>query len=360
MPNPKQKKALEALETAKVVTEYTDGSLDIEWEGNKLAMDQEGEVMTIGKYLEQVNLKKEKEEKKKGKKTPWDYAKPSYSVTPCQLKPELCKPRKIKHVAWDADDTIWDIRPVGIASSVTGELELVDPDTVVETREYKPWTPSVPKATKKPKDEGLRYKYGYRYTHPGYEEEFGFYYPPESEEETGGTAEQVESIMDELTAELSEMDKEFLGIIGKTKGEEVKLLTAGKPPEKEPPKKETKPEYSKTTIKLMPGYRDTLKELRERGITNSIISLNTEGTVKRIIDTFGLTDNFIEIRDSWDNKGKVFNEQMKKYHINPKQAMFIDNMLSHVQEVSKSGAIPLVFGKDIKEVAQVLEFIKNA
>ena len=40
----------------------------------------------------------------------------TYMTTPCQERPQECKPRPIKHVIWDADDTLWDITPYGIAS----------------------------------------------------------------------------------------------------------------------------------------------------------------------------------------------------------------------------------------------------
>lgn len=40
----------------------------------------------------------------------------SYARTPCEEFPEECQPRVINHVVWDADDTLWDIKPFGIAS----------------------------------------------------------------------------------------------------------------------------------------------------------------------------------------------------------------------------------------------------
>ena len=57
----------------------------------------------------------------------------SYIQTPCELYPSECLPRRIKHVIWDADDTIWNIEPAGVASLVgppfkkigEGELEVV-------------------------------------------------------------------------------------------------------------------------------------------------------------------------------------------------------------------------------------------
>ncbi|MFA5377969.1 MAG: hypothetical protein WC455_19620, partial [Dehalococcoidia bacterium] len=54
----------------------------------------------------------------------------SYSVTVCQDNPACCKPRDVKHVAWDADHTIWNMP--GTAAGITGKLKKIDDDTVVE------------------------------------------------------------------------------------------------------------------------------------------------------------------------------------------------------------------------------------
>ncbi len=375
MPTEAQNDALKKLGNPQIVQSFNDHSIDIMWEGQRLAMAPDGRVMTVGEYMAEARLKKEKAEKKgkKGKKEDWWKTekvivpyKPYVSVTPCQAKPELCEPRPIKHVAWDADDTIWEIKPYGIASSITGKLERVDPDTVVETRE--PWKPvakteQLPFEPEELTDQGLRFKYGYRYgATAGYEEEpEEFWYRQIDKMSAGKPAKELEPIMMELTEELSEKDKEFLGIIGKSVGEEVKLIEAPKPKKKKPVPKIPYATYEpqRLTIKLMPGYRDLLEKLREKGITNSIISLNTKGTVSRIIDTFGLTDHFIEIRDSWESKKKVFDEQMKTYGISPKSSIFIDNAQMNVEDVAKSGALPLVFGKDVKEVAQILNYMKD-
>lgn len=440
-----QEDALKALGNPKVTAEYDDGSIDFEFEGSKLAMGPNGSVMTPAEYMTKVyrpwQAKKKKEPKKKEKAPAWSY--PSYSSkTPCERAPALCTPRIIRHVAWDADDTIWDIKPYGIASNISGELTLLDPDTVVEERPpYKPPSQPILQPTFTPHDEGLRFDYGYRYgsklgypqgepedffiqqidtdiekgtTKPqksvdddgdvenqdplgkeiavildvrydGWQEGIGMQFTDiqdtgatfyadsyesakdklkakrelfKAAEKPSETALEVNQIMTELTEELTEQDKEFLGLVGK----EVTLIPTSATPPKKPGKKAKTAfhEPSKVYIKLMPGYRDLLDTLKEQGVTNSIISLNTKGTVSRIIDKFGLTDHYLEIRDSWDNKGKVFNEQMKTFGYKPQEAMFVDNAQSHVEDVAKSGAVPLVYGKDIKEVAQIVNYMTNA
>lgn len=54
----------------------------------------------------------------------------TYGQTPCELIPEECRPREINHVVWDADDTMWDIKPYGIASYVHGPFKKIDANTL--------------------------------------------------------------------------------------------------------------------------------------------------------------------------------------------------------------------------------------
>ena len=365
-----QDDALKALDSPKVIQAYDDGSLDFEFEGQKLAMGPDGNVMTPAEYLKKVYHPWQKKQKKKKAEKPapiitsYGYS----SKTPCERQPEQCKPRVIKHVAFDADDTIWTIKPYGIASNITGKLTLLDPDTVVEERpSYKPsakkkktsaFQPTLP-----PYDEGLRFKYGYRYgSDLGYEEQPEDFFLQQIDKQskpTSKTALEVDEIVTVLTEDLSEEEKDSLGLAS----QDVQILPKSathpkKKPEVAPTSKFSDPQ--KTYIRLMPGYRDLLDTLKEQGVTSSIISLNTEGTVKRIIEAFGLTDNYLDIRDSWANKGKVFNEQMKEFGYKPKEGIFIDDSLGHVEDVAKSGAIALQIGHDVKEIAQIVSYMTNA
>ena len=363
--------ALKALGNPKVLAEYDDGSIDFTFEGQKLAMGPNATVMSPAEYITKVYRPWQAKQKKEPKKPKEPAGKKkttlSYfgigSGTPCERKPELCTPRNIKHIAWDADDTIWDIKPYGIASNITGPLRLLDPDTVVEER------PSYKTPTQQPlapSSEVQDYKYGHRYGH-----KFG--YPAEEEPEDfflrqidknigkgepSETSLEVSQIMTELTEELTQEEKDKLGLVG----QDVQLITKTEVPPKEPGKKDKTNfhEPGKIYIKLMPGYRDLLDRLKEQGVTNSIISLNTKGTVSRILEKFGIADHYLDIRDSWENKGKVFKDQMKNFGYKPQEAMFVDNTQSHVEDVAKSGAVPLVYGKDIKDVAQIVNYMTNA
>lgn len=180
--------------------------------------------------------------------------------TVCGKRPELCEPRNIKMVCFDADDTIWNIYPNAIASSIGGPFKKIDNDTVEGT--------------------------------------------------TGG----------------------------------------GYPLVQRP---------RKVTIKLKSTFRQTLDKLDEKGISSSIISLNTPGTVKRIIAAFGLSERFTDIEDTWQNKGDVFADITKRHKINPCSALFIDDSIRHVEDVSAKGGLALVIGKngDVQEPIELLSYI---
>ena len=358
--------ALKSLNNPKVIAEYDDGSIDFEFEGQKLAMGPNASVMTPAEYMTKVYQPwkdKKKTAPKKEKTTATAYFTASSSKTPCERKPELCTPRIIKHIAWDADDTIWDIKPYGIASNITGPLRLIDPDTVVEERPAYKAPTQQPLA---PYSEVQDYKYGHRYGH-------SFSYPAEEEPEdfflrqidkdiskgeSSETALEVNQIVTELTEELTPAEKDKLRIFSQKTNPPTKSEIPPKKPGKK--KKSAFDEPTKIYIKLMPGYRDLLDRLKKQGVTSSIISLNTKGTVSRILEKFGIADQYLDIRDSWENKGKVFKDQMKNFGYKPQEGMFVDNTQSHVEDVAKSGAIPLVYGKDIKDVAQIVNYMTNA
>lgn len=275
--------------------------------------------------------------------------------TVCMKRPELCKPREIHHVAWDADNTIWDIS-AGIASSVTGPLKKINEDTVVVTREppkkVKKEAPEQPPLTPREKEE-LMLEEWWRGTI-----------------ETKSENEEQEEIAKELLESLSPTDKALLASVSKETGEEVSLeeVRRGKrrwweilPPKKPPKKPTTYYEPTPVTIKLLPTFRQTLDELERRGITSSVISLNTKGSVKRILEEFGLADRFAEIRDSWENKGKVFNEQAKDFHICPCNILFLDDTLTHVENIHDKCGLGLQIGKDkdIEKPIDILKYIKD-
>lgn len=320
-------------------------------------------------------------------------------TTPCQKRPYVCEPRHIKHVAWDADGVIWHISS-GIASSVRGPFKRIDEDTVEGSSEpYSYYEPTTPKKPKKPKEP----KKGWRdFLRPSATSGF-----PELE----AWDRELEGIAEELVGSLPEKKKEQLGETRKPepKFKEVEIrwdpwlkgwLEKGEtkhgiswlvmpsakaprppgdqtkeerryirveeetapPPLLPPPSPPAPPKYEPPprggiTVTLLPTFRDTLKELKKRGISTSVISLNTPGTVKDLLEAFGLADKFVEIRDSWENKGKVFREITSTFKITPCDAIFVDDTMGNVTDVAKECAIALHMGRDIKKPIQVLDYI---
>jgi FMN phosphatase YigB (HAD superfamily) len=239
----------------------------------------------------------------------YDY-KPYPSKTICQEEPEVCHPREIKAVFWDADHTIWNMP--GTAASVTGKLKKIDDNTVVELTSS------------------------------------GKYVEEDVEGYELSASEQA------LLEGLNESEKDFL--IAELEKEHG-VVKSSKPTVKAPLK-----EHIRTTIALDPTFRQTLDELDKRGIPSSIISLNTPGSVKRILQEFGLADRFKDIRDSYVNKGTVFKELSKKYGICPCSGMFVDDNRSNTDPVhDKCGmAIQIGPGKDIQKDIEVLKYIKGS
>lgn len=121
----------------------------------------------------------------------------------------------------------------------------------------------------------------------------------------------------------------------------------------------TPKEPRKITVTLLPTLRDTLAELKKRGISTSVISLNAPGTVKAILKGFGLDGEFGEIRDSWENKGKVFEEITSSLKVAPWNAIFLDDTLSHIHDVTAKCGLALNVGRDVEKPADLFRYITS-
>lgn len=255
-------------------------------------------------------------------KKPGKYVPVSYGKTPCQENPACCHPRKgIKALFFDADHTIWDL--AGTAAGVTGKLKKIDEATVVELG--KPWG-------------------GYNYELPKYSRwNIEDYLSPEEKGLLEGlSVDEKDFLLEEMAREHNEISER-----GKGKGREGK--------------EGSESESIRTTIKLDPTFRPLLDELDKRGIKSSIISLNTPGSVKRILKEFGLEDRFIEVRDSYENKGRVFQQITKKFGFCPCDSIFVDDGRGNVQDVSDKCGIGLQIGKgkDIEKIGDVMKYIEE-
>ena len=118
------------------------------------------------------------------------------------------------------------------------------------------------------------------------------------------------------------------------------------------------PPPRRTRITLLPGLRDTLKSLKMMGIDLFVSSLNTPGSVKDILDAFGLVGEFKEIRDTWDPKDKTVRELAEKHKFALCDTLFLDDNSGHVEAVSKLGVLSLQIGVDITQVAAILDYVK--
>jgi predicted phosphatase len=338
----------------------------------------------------------------------------------CQSQPERCEPRKIKLVAWDADDTMWHIDGGAIATNIHGPFKLVDPDTLEAEVSYGGQsyysTESKPKPTHKetqPKKDK-----------PNIEDWWKSNIGPVKDD-------GVKDISKQLVDSLSDKEKEVLSKIGKTTGKDVGL-TPNKPDarinladlrgwsdvqrkgvdrlknlygqrgcyienanqatgeitidckgdewllkkdgtliERHPQEyTDWTPGYTYTpvsssgvrhiVIKLLPTFRQTLDELEKRGIKSTIISLNSPGTVKAIVKAFGLADKFVEINDTWNNKGQEFDDTAKRQKLCPCDMMFVDNTISHTKDVAAKCGLSLLIGTDgdVKKPIEILNYIK--
>jgi FMN phosphatase YigB (HAD superfamily) len=329
-----QKKAVESLLGWELFSVHSNGDVTVKVGGEMYRYTKEGVLVdrwggdrpsisgaSYGKHPIQASLsseltaelkKKPSQPEKKYTSKPAPYV-PFSSKTICQEEPFCCEPREIKGVFWDADHTIWNMP--GTAASVTGPLKKIDDNTVVELSK----NPSFGHPVKEPEDEA-----GYELT----------------EAEEG------------LLEGLSEKERAFLLL--ELRKEHGKVSKPAKHDESHPQ------EYVRTTIKLDPTFRQTLDELEKRGIKSSIISLNTPGSVKRILKEFGLDHRFTEIRDSYENKGKVFKELTRKQGMCTCNGMFVDDNRSNTDPVhEKCGlAIQIGKGKDIEQDIEILKYIK--
>ena len=311
-----------------------------------------------------------------------------HSKTPCQRQPECCAPRRIRHVALDADGVLWHIKPYAIASSVRGPFKLIDPDTVEAGEEsYAGVTYVTPKPKPRPTkelspEEEKRVEAIARDLMESVPEEKREALEKREKPEKP-TAEQVELRWDPTRWRWYQLEERT-----PTKEKWVPMPLEEEPPIPDDPTKVKRiitsrlkkpenpsphyelpfefdseyehyepPKGRKITVTLLPTLRDTLDELEKRGISMSVISLNTPGSVRDLLEAFGLAHKFIEIKDTWQSKDKVFREITTKHKICPCDAIFVDDTLGNIQAVAKECAMALHMGDDIKKPAEILAYI---
>ena len=320
----------------------------------------------------------------------------AYSKTVCRERPACCQPRDIDMVLWDADDTMWNIRPHAIASSITGKLVMVDENTLeVEAPYSKPTPASTPK--KSPARSKKKRWWQETTTQDAFPDWRDLPEAVELEDILGeleqsiqgaGPTKEEEVILDEIGGWAPHQQKQVDNLIrryGKGICKVYDVLESGtiyidcrddlwmltkdgqligqqtQPPPVAKPAPQPAYQPKKLTITLLPTFRETIQKLKDRGIRSSIISLNTPGTVKRIVEAFGMTDEFVEIQDTWGNKGQVFDDIAKRANICPCNALFVDDTGGHVSDVSKKCGLALQIGKgkDVETPIEIFRYIKG-
>lgn len=198
-----------------------------------------------------------------------DLLKYTYERTPCETKPDECMPRKVKHVIWDADDTIWTVFPHGIASYCHPPFEKLNNNTLSGRCDV------------------------------------AFYH--------------------------------------KTNGIEIKR------------------EQKESQIILKPKFIETLEKLKEKGIGSSIASNNNPGSVDKVLEGFGIKNEFTSIQSDWNPKIYQVLKIMKETGISGKDIIYVDDNVANAVDVqSKHGALSLAMGYDIISPDEVLNFIKES
>lgn len=322
-----QKLVVSGMPGWKIFSIHSNGDITVEFNGKRIRLTKEGKIVgqmemlepSVKKFLESGPIKSKlsslssdltssiKSESKKAKSTHWGGVTSFKTV--CQEHPACCKPRRIKGVFLDADHTIWDL--AGTAAGVTGPIKLVDENTVVETgsgyqpSKYSKW--NIEDYMSKEEKELLK----------------------------GLSAGEKDFLLEEMAKEHNNLEPKPIQGTGK--------------------------ETVRTTIKLDPTFRPLVAELKKRNIPMAVISLNTPGSVKRIFREFGLEDAFVEIRDSYENKGKVFHEMTGKMGICACDSIFVDDNRTNVMDVNDKCGVSLQIGpgKDIEKIGDLLKFVED-
>ncbi len=112
-------------------------------------------------------------------------------------------------------------------------------------------------------------------------------------------------------------------------------------------------------IKLDPTLRDTLKELKQRGVQVSIASINDRKAVESILEAFGIKEYFSQIEAGVSNKSNMVGNILKKSNTPKEEAIFIDDSYVNADEVELiNGVNTLIAGREINEIGEILKHIK--
>lgn len=114
------------------------------------------------------------------------------------------------------------------------------------------------------------------------------------------------------------------------------------------------------SVTLRPHLRETLSKLKQRGIPVSIASCNDKESIERYLDAFGLKGEFTDIEAYWlKSKDQMVQDIARRNNVDTSNILFVDDDPINAMDVSTAtDAMPLVLGYDIKDIDEILEFIK--
>jgi FkbH-like protein len=87
------------------------------------------------------------------------------------------------------------------------------------------------------------------------------------------------------------------------------------------------------TVEIIDSNIEIVKILNKRGIVNSIVSKNNFKDVRTFMESLGIWDLFIFPSVSYEPKGKIVKDTIKKFQLRPNNTLFIDDNFSNRKEV---------------------------
>ncbi len=87
------------------------------------------------------------------------------------------------------------------------------------------------------------------------------------------------------------------------------------------------------TVEIIDSNIEIVKILNKRGIVNSIVSKNNFKDVRTFMESEGIWDLFIFPSISYEPKGKIVKDTIKKFQLRPNNTLFIDDNFSNRKEV---------------------------
>lgn len=108
-------------------------------------------------------------------------------------------------------------------------------------------------------------------------------------------------------------------------------------------------------VKLKTNYINSIKELNNRGVVNSICSNNYLDFAKPILENFNMWDLFIMPNINYESKGLRIKTIIEDFQLRPDNVYFIDDNEFNLNEVSHfNPGINVIDGKDDKLITSFL------